>query len=157
MLSTITSAETHHEGLDPEAIAKAVFDRFDSCNVRPSDASQYTILAGFVLSNSLTKDVKVPALATGAKCLPTSRYPNRGDALHDFHAEVLARRSLIRWLYDEVSRAVHTSGGSPWLELCSHSKKYTIEKEVRLSLYVSTVPCKSDSFSMLSHDCSSFL
>ncbi|KAF8488931.1 hypothetical protein F5888DRAFT_1750230 [Russula emetica] len=39
----------------------------------------------------------------GVKCLPTSCLPVRGDALHDSHAEVIARRGAIRsWLLEEV-------------------------------------------------------
>ncbi|KAF8491311.1 hypothetical protein F5888DRAFT_1736172, partial [Russula emetica] len=40
----------------------------------------------------------------GVKCLPTSCLHVRGgDALHDSHAEVIARRGAIRpWLFEEV-------------------------------------------------------
>ena len=41
-------------------------------------------------------------LATGTKCLPAvARHPD-GHSVHDSHAEVLARRTMVRWLMDEA-------------------------------------------------------
>lgn len=140
-----TISHRHFESGEPDAelVARAVLDQFTLCNVRPSDLNQYTVLAGFVLFDSPTGELKVPALATGAKCLPTSKYPVAGNTLHDSHAEVLARRSFVRWLYDEVRRAVHSSMGSRWLEHNTGSRKYQLREDIRLYMYVSTVPCES--------------
>lgn len=141
MLRTTTTNPVQNDGLDYEDIAEAIHRQFEKCNVRPSNPNQYTVLAGFALFNSDTYELKVPALATGAKCLPTSRYPSRGDTLHDSHAEVLARRSFVRWLYEEVNRTRHTSGGSPWLERDPDMGRLKLKDCIKLYMYVSTVPC----------------
>mgnify|MGYP002718872709 CR=1 FL=1 len=46
------------------------------------------------------------SLGTGVKVLPANRLPPLGDAVHDSHAEVLARRGFVRWLLDEGRKAV---------------------------------------------------
>ncbi|KAI0650132.1 hypothetical protein C8Q79DRAFT_998051 [Trametes meyenii] len=102
---------------------------------------QFTILAGFILRTSETS--KVISLGTGSKCLPAARLPRGGDALHDSHAEVLARRGVVRWFLEEIARL--SSGNFPtytslWLErgICG---KFVLRPGVKLDMYISTVPC----------------
>ena len=142
-----------------DALVTRVHEQYAACKFKPSNDYQYTVLAAFVLLSSrsalapqVTPDAtgafKVVSLATGAKCLPTSRYPPHGDALHDSHAEVLARRALVRWLYEEVQRSTHMSTGSEWIERCVDGK-WRLKENVKLHMYISTVPCKIP-FSFLS-------
>jgi len=65
---------------------------------------KYTVLASFALHDPRTRRTRLLSLGAGAKCLPAARLPQRGDALHDSHAEVIARRGAIRWLLEEVQR-----------------------------------------------------
>ncbi|KAI0676970.1 hypothetical protein C8Q78DRAFT_960313 [Trametes maxima] len=113
---------------------------FLQINPLPPDG-QFTILAGFILRTS--KESKVISLGTGSKCLPAARLPKSGDALHDSHAEVLARRGAIRWFLEEIARS--RSGNtptyaSPWLERDVRGK-FIVRSDVKLDMYISTVPC----------------
>ncbi|EPT02821.1 hypothetical protein FOMPIDRAFT_1029130 [Fomitopsis schrenkii] len=101
---------------------------------------QYTILAAFILTRTCPSTAKVVSLATGSKCLPTDRSPKTGDALHDSHAEVLARRGAVRWLMEEVRRASIGQQDSAWLMKASDGQ-YSLKDGVHVHLYVSTVPC----------------
>lgn len=101
---------------------------------------QYTILAAFILT--YFDAIKVISFATGSKCLPTDRFSKMGDALHDSHAEVLARRGAVRWLMEEVRQASVGQQDSAWL-LKASDGKYSLKEGVHTHLYVSTVPCKS--------------
>lgn len=139
---------------DVDALVTRVHAQYASCNFRPSNDYQYTVLAALALQTSPPIDLdatlnsssdsgclKVVALATGAKCLPTARYPPRGDALHDSHAEVLARRAFVKWLYEEVLRAMQVPNGSMWIKRRTDGK-WGLRDAVRLHMYISTVPCK---------------
>jgi len=47
----------------------------------------------------------IVTMATGTKCLPGTKRAADGSALNDCHAEVLARRAFLRWIYDEIQYA----------------------------------------------------
>ena len=124
-----------------ELIADLVLEAYSKLNFRPPEG-QFTILAGFVLQNS-DSELKLISLGTGSKCLPASRLPVNGDAVHDSHAEVLARRGAVRWLLEEITRSCSTpaESTSPWL--CRQSDgKFALKAGTALTMYISTVPCK---------------
>uniref|UniRef100_A0A0E0H7W9 A to I editase domain-containing protein n=1 Tax=Oryza nivara TaxID=4536 RepID=A0A0E0H7W9_ORYNI len=73
-----------------------------------------TVLAAFLLSTpqqDARRSLTVLSLATGTKCLGAARLNHHGDLVHDAHAEVVARRALLRLIYTEIGR----SGASDWL------------------------------------------
>ena len=150
--------DTSHCELEPELdvdrVVAAVHQQFKALEVIPA-VHQYTVLASFVLWNHLTDVLKVISLATGLKCLPTARMPLAGDALHDSHAEILARRGAIRWLLEEIGRCC-VGRGSDWIrdhDQWSESSdsesplttppiaKFALGDGVRIVMYISTVPC----------------
>jgi tRNA-specific adenosine deaminase 1 len=116
---------------------------------------KHTVLAGFALHDSQSGQTQLLALGAGAKCLPANRLPTHGDALHDSHAEVIARRGAVRWLLEEAQRAaVHrhqdargttTTTSSAWLSAREDSEDgrpvFALRDGVRLWMYASTVPC----------------
>lgn len=102
--------------------------------VRDNGVVEWTILA----SISLSKEGKVTpiALGTGVKCLPAARLPPLGDTLHDSHAEVLARRGLMRWLLSEAEAAY--AGNSAFL--VRDGSQFSLAPGVEVWLYVSALP-----------------
>jgi tRNA-specific adenosine deaminase 1 len=111
---------------------------------------KYTVLASFALHNPATQQsgrgtttTHLLSLGTGVKCLPASRLPPLGDALHDSHAEVIARRGAIRWFLEEVQRDVQAPGSSEWICARKQDGLYTLRNDVQLWMYASTVPCAS--------------
>lgn len=127
-----------------------VHAQYASCGFKPSNTYQYTVLAAFVLelcsdnSNNINDGrlkIHVASMATGSKCLPTSRFSAQGDSLHDSHAEVLARRGFVKWLYEELRRSQHMASGSEWLAV-DKDGKWHLREGIKLHLYISTIPCK---------------
>ena len=89
------------------AVADAVLAKYASLpkNGKPQ-AHEYTLLAGFATTDERHPDAppKVVALGTGTKCLGGDKRCVNGMALADSHAEVLARRALVLYMYDEITR-----------------------------------------------------
>lgn len=123
----------------PDHVASLVLATYSKLNFKPP-SGQFTILAAFVLLTA--KQPKVVSLGTGSKCLPAERLPKAGDALHDSHAEVLARRGLIRWLLEEIARVCSEDSdyASPWL-VRGADGRFMLCEAVQLDMYISTVPC----------------
>ncbi|KAF8165121.1 adenosine deaminase/editase [Crassisporium funariophilum] len=111
--------------------------------------SQYTVLAAFFLTSPDTGDTKVISIATGTKCLPAARLSPRGEAVHDSHAEVLARRGALRWMLEEIRR-VHSDVTFQSVWIVKHANgKYRLRDGANLHLYISTVPCGDASMRFL--------
>ncbi|KAH0587152.1 hypothetical protein H2248_005964 [Termitomyces sp. 'cryptogamus'] len=111
---------------------------------------QYTVVASFYLLSTSIRP-KIISIATGTKCLPISRYPSKGEALHDSHAEVLARRGAIRWFLLEVLRCSLEDSGryeSPWIEQRLNGR-FKLKEGVQVCLYISTPPCGDASMRIL--------
>mmetsp|Transcript_22307 Transcript_22307/g.37316 ORF Transcript_22307/g.37316 Transcript_22307/m.37316 type:complete len:616 (-) Transcript_22307:528-2375(-) len=127
--------------VDPDLskeIANAVWGKYNS--LYPEANASKTVLAGYVLRTvNGTKEgtLKVVALGTGSKILPGDKYSLTGSVVHDCHAEIIARRSLLRWLYkqldtvDEPQSYATTSQGNTPFEL----------RPFDLWLYCSQAPC----------------
>lgn len=134
--------------LPPDFIARSVFDAYSSTGYKPSNPSQFTVLAAFFLYRSSTSHssdtakFKIISLGTGTKCLPNSQLPLHGEALHDSHAEIIARRGAIRWFLEEIQRMSHSnSASSDWLSKTSEGA-YTLQSGAHVGMYISTLPCK---------------
>ena len=124
----------------PDNVATLALATYSRLKFKPPDG-QFTILAAFVLRTP--KELKLISLGTGSKCLPAARLPLSGDALHDSHAEVLARRGAIRWFLEEIGRCCSASADyvSPWITR-DDDGIFSLHDDVVLDMYISTVPCK---------------
>jgi tRNA-specific adenosine deaminase 1 len=125
-----------------DMIVSASLFQYSSLPFAPQPG-KHTVLASFALHDTRSGRVQLLSLGAGVKCLPASRLPVRGDALHDSHAEVIARRGAIRWLLEEVQRDAQAQGQSAWV--CARGDGlYELRDNVHLWMYASTVPCAYD-------------
>jgi tRNA-specific adenosine deaminase 1 len=130
----------YYMAVGPDEISSHALELYSSLAFSPPPG-QFTVVASLVLASSLA--LKSISLATGSKCLPAMRLPNQGDALHDSHAEILARRAAIRWLLEEITRSVAGSS-SQWIER-QHDGRYALQNGVHMHMYISTPPCMDNS------------
>lgn len=131
---------------EDSAFVHDVLKKYRSLNATPHDRT-YTVLAAIALS--YPGETKIIGLATGCKCLPQNRLPEQGDALHDSHAEVLARRCARRWLLEEIQRYVTSGGSSRWLVKDESDGKFRVKEGVQVIMYISTPPCGDASMRFL--------
>ena len=108
------SGRARARGMLADAVASAVLRRYASLpkHGKPQPG-EYTLLAGFAVTDDAVPVAppRVVALGTGTKCLPASSRCPRGEARTFLaHAEVIARRAFVRFLYDELERAASDDG-----------------------------------------------
>ncbi|EFQ29571.1 adenosine-deaminase domain-containing protein [Colletotrichum graminicola M1.001] len=137
---------------DPDQIADVVLRQFQKLpakrrpQVRDNGLHEWVPLSGIVAEKDGV--LTCLSLATGMKCLPASKLSlAKGNALHDWHAEVLAIRAFNRWLLDECSS--HLQGtASEFIrrreasEVSNDSPQpFAVKDGVKLHMYCSEAPC----------------
>ncbi|GKU88195.1 hypothetical protein SLEP1_g2489 [Rubroshorea leprosula] len=108
-------------------------------------------------------ELEVVALGTGTKCIGRSLLSPRGDIVNDSHAEIIARRALLRLFYAEIKRindVLNKHGHkqlqdddmeSSFLQLDPEDPghgKYKLRVGWKLHLYISQLPCGGASLSL---------
>ncbi|EGZ05838.1 hypothetical protein PHYSODRAFT_532829, partial [Phytophthora sojae] len=136
-------------------VARAVVQWFESSSQcqKKIPTSEWTVLAGIVLhtrSPSSPADTepndtcRVLAAATGNKCLGRRDLNADGLVVNDCHAEVLARRALLRYLYAEAlywqENGLESSEQSIF-ERHSTSHRLALKPQHSLHLFISEAPC----------------
>ncbi|XP_019069348.1 tRNA-specific adenosine deaminase TAD1 isoform X2 [Solanum lycopersicum] len=115
---------------------------------------EVTVLAAFLVS-SPSQELKVISLGTGTKCIGRSRRSSNGDVVNDSHAEIIARRALLRYLYSEIQDVYNSHARSNGSVLCDDvdnfmfhlesdglgTKKLKMKRGWQLHLYISQLPC----------------
>jgi len=104
----------------------------------------YKTLAGVVMtSGPKTNESRVISVATGSKSISGINLSLDGKSLNDCHAEVLARRGLVSFLYDQLESYLNHSEESIFEQ--SGSVRLRIKNHILFHLYVSKAPCGSAS------------
>ncbi|XP_056160604.1 tRNA-specific adenosine deaminase TAD1-like isoform X2 [Syzygium oleosum] len=123
---------------------------------------EVTGLAAFP-SSSPSRELEVVSLGTGTKCIGRSLRSLHGDVVNDSHAEIIARRALMRYLYAEIQRLKMSygndgkdHGSNPFQcdgDVCDRRSplepileghgegKYRMRVGWQLHLYISQLPC----------------
>lgn len=83
---------------------------------------------------------EVVALGTGTKCINGEFISDSGLAVNDCHAEVIARRSLVRFLYAQLDLCAKGQDSASIFHRVS-SGKFSLKPGVSFHLYISTAPC----------------
>ncbi|GAB4844460.1 hypothetical protein Ancab_037824 [Ancistrocladus abbreviatus] len=145
-----------------ERVAEKVLSLYSSLPKKGKpQGHEVTVLAAFLLS-SPSQELQVVALGTGTKCLPRSLRSPRGDVVNDSHAEIIARRALLRFFYSQIqsSERQRVNGTEQFqrndlmkFPVCLErndpgNDKYTMREGWQLHLYVSQLPCGDASLSL---------
>jgi len=99
--------------------------------------NEWTVLSGVVKSNK-DEDLEVISLGTGSKCLSMTQMSPEGNVLNDSHAEVLARRGFIRYLYEQIELSTEKKDS---ILSKNPDGKFTLTSGVHFHFFSSQTPC----------------
>jgi hypothetical protein len=105
---------------------------------KPKDDSEWTVYAAIVAERAT--DFWVVSCATGTKC---TALRSEGCILHDTHAEVLARRGVVRVLWLELGQQQKNETNDDECSLLEESDNgnFQLRSDIQLHLYISDSPC----------------
>ncbi|XP_062856306.1 tRNA-specific adenosine deaminase 1 isoform X2 [Trichomycterus rosablanca] len=126
---------------EADEISRMCYEHYMSLPRRgkPEAGREWTQLAA-VIQLTHTVQRKVVALGTGTKCIGRSAMSPKGDILNDSHAEVIARRSCVRYLMEQMYEAVTEDKSSVFCR-ADRSGKWKIRPEVSFTFFCSHTPC----------------
>lgn len=105
---------------------------------KPQQGQEWTVLSCFVQENTKSEMLEVVSLGTGTKCIGANELSPNGDILNDCHAEVMARRGLIRYLYDQIAECQKTDN---IFKFDKTSTKFILSSEIEYHFYTTHAPC----------------
>ena len=83
----------------------------------------------------------IVALGAGSKAIGGSSLSKQGDRVHDCHAEVLARRGMLRFLYAQLEKIKNGCPHRSIFVKSEDSDLYTVKDGVSFHLFISKPPC----------------
>lgn len=98
------------------------------------------ILAALVMKTEQERYGKVICFGTGNRCISGEHIRQDGTVLNDSHAEVITRRSFLRFLYQQLMD-YYSGKEDTIIELDALGEKLQIKSNFTFHLYVSTAPC----------------
>uniref|UniRef100_A0AAR2LTF8 Adenosine deaminase RNA specific B1b n=1 Tax=Pygocentrus nattereri TaxID=42514 RepID=A0AAR2LTF8_PYGNA len=128
-----------------DAVSRLVVDKFSELTDNfTSPHARRKVLAGVVMTTGTdVKEAQVICVSTGTKCINGEYMSDRGLALNDCHAEIIARRSLIRYLYMQLEFFLNNNKEEHQKSIFTRCEKhgYRLKDNVQFHLYISTSPC----------------
>lgn len=117
-----------------DEIARLALERFQTLPKTGKPTSdEWTVISAIIKENCNV--LEVVSLGTGSKCLGKGSLSQNGDILNDSHAEIIARRGFMRYLYAEIERNseseifVQTNG------------TFILKSTVKFHFFTTHVPC----------------
>ncbi|KAK3927872.1 tRNA-specific adenosine deaminase 1 [Frankliniella fusca] len=108
---------------------------------KPQPGLEWTLLASIVQVNASNNlNLKVVALGTGTKCIGQGKLSTCGDIVNDSHAEVIARRAFLRYLYSQVLLALRDDKSSIF-DVQSECRHLNLKIGISFHFYTSHTPC----------------
>ncbi|XP_062840257.1 double-stranded RNA-specific editase B2 isoform X2 [Anolis carolinensis] len=101
-------------------------------------------LAGIVMTRGLDiRQAQVIVLTSGTKCINGEYLNDQGLVVNDCHAEIVARRALIHFLYSqlELHLSKRREDGERSIFVRLKEGGYRLKENILFHLYVSTSPC----------------
>lgn len=85
--------------------------------------------------------MEVICITTGTKCIAGDRLTLTGQSLNDCHAEIISRRCLIRYLYQQLKLLIEDRNEDSIFERIADTNRFQLKSNIAFHLYISTSPC----------------
>ncbi|KAK6971111.1 hypothetical protein BgiMline_026812, partial [Biomphalaria glabrata] len=124
-------------------VAQLVFNKFgELTNNFNSTFAKRKVLASIVMTSSNDGDPgQVICLGTGTKCINGEYLSAEGKGVNDCHAEVICRRLLIRYLYNQLALHLNPATADQSILVQRQEGGYQLKEGIKFHLYISTAPC----------------
>ncbi|XP_078666178.1 uncharacterized protein LOC144908459 isoform X6 [Branchiostoma floridae x Branchiostoma belcheri] len=100
------------------------------------------VLAAMVMLRGDEEQGTVISIGTGNRCITGEHLSLEGQTVNDSHAEIIARRGLLRYLYQQLLSYYDDPENSIFQECDEDSKQhFKLKPDVTFHLYISTAPC----------------
>ena len=103
------------------------------------------VTACFLLEDASTNEMRVVSVGSGTRCITGDQMSLEGLVVNDSHAEVVARRSLLRYFYRQLM-SLHKGGydAAETIFMPLEEDRNTLARlrgGLKFHLYISTAPC----------------
>lgn len=122
-----------------------VLQKFNEIMVGHEMYARRKVLAGIVMTNGPDLTLaKVISVSTGTKCVNGEYISVSGSVVNDCHAEIVSRRCLIDFLYNQLS--LHLDERTAQESIFRRPEGtadglYTLREQIEFHLYINTAPC----------------
>ena len=132
-------------------IAHRSISTFQNLNVNELLLGRKTLACMLMITDEQYSQAQVVSIGTGNSCLDETNlsYADDGTAVHDCHAEILARRGLIKYLFQQIKQcqeenfSIFISDSTP--------NKYQLRENITFHMYISSLPCGNASLNISSN------
>lgn len=97
------------------------------------------VIACMVMKTGSEDIGRVVSLGAGNRCITGQRLSLEGKKVNDSHAEIVARRGLLRVFYKEISKFF--AGQESIFTKGPNARKLSLREGISFHLYISTAPC----------------
>jgi len=126
-----------------DTVARLSIDLYKKvCPEEVVESTAQTVIASFVLV--INDKATVVAFGSGTKFMRSEQVEQDrsiGHKVHDSHAEILARRALLRVFHKEIQSIQEKGGTSRFLLEKGQNGRFRLKKGGTLHLYTSSSPC----------------
>lgn len=127
--------------LESNFIDKIVQACFDLYNKLPKSGkpieNEWTVLSCIVMYDESSEKIDVLSLGTGSKCIGATKMSPKGDIVNDSHAEVVARRGFLLYLYENIKKCLNNQ---PSIFL-QENTTFKLKEHITFIFYSSQLPC----------------
>ncbi|XP_050296236.1 double-stranded RNA-specific editase Adar isoform X2 [Anthonomus grandis grandis] len=141
--SDIYSHTSPENMLKADEIGRMVNDKFAEIITGDMQHSRRKVLAGIVMTRGPTMaGAEVICVTTGTKCVSGGHISLNGSSLNDMHAEIIARRCLVNFFYDQLNLLTNEETCEASIFIQKDDKKgYRLKDDIEFHLYINTAPC----------------